>query len=211
MGILDTPKPILNQDVFTKDETKMRPEVRLYILKHIYSFLGPGKLAGIFMLGSMADRKYNEKSDIDINLVLKPGLDRENIKDYIKQFSYTKLPGTDHEIGYYVQNYSEANYADYATHGVYDLVKDSWAKKPLAYEYYRDPNEEYKNELRYAKMFFNTFKNKTKEQKLQIIKKLSEERKKAYSFGWGVPKNSQQNILYKVMERALGLRFEKIQ
>jgi hypothetical protein len=209
MGILDTPKPILNQAVFTEDETRMRPEVRLHILKHIYSFLGPGKLSGIFMVGSMADRQYNSESDIDINLILQPGLDKENIKDYVKQFNYTRLPGTKHEIGYYVQNYSETNYAEHAKYGVYDLIKDTWAKKPLPYDFYRNPYEKYRDEIRYAKLFFATLKNSSKEEKAKIIEELKNKRKTAYGFGWGTPRDSQQNILYKVIERMLGFRIEK--
>jgi predicted nucleotidyltransferase len=106
MSLLDKPKINLSPALFMENE-KMRPDVRIYIFEDINSFLQPGTIAGVYLLGSMAGRQYNEESDIDIELVLRPGLKRENYKEYVKKFNGRLLPGTKHPINYYVTGFSE--------------------------------------------------------------------------------------------------------
>jgi len=86
VSLLDKPQKTLCKHIFTFDE-KMRPEVRLYVLKDIFNILDPKLISGIYFLGSLAGRQYTQTSDMDINIILMPGLDRRDFKEYVKQYN----------------------------------------------------------------------------------------------------------------------------
>lgn len=122
MSLFDEPKELLNPALFTSEE-EMRQDIRIYILNDINSFMVQHSMTGVFLLGSMAGRQYSSESDIDINLVLRPKLRREQVKERVKEFSGRLLPGTDHPINYYVQNFVETNFEG-AEYAVYDLIRN---------------------------------------------------------------------------------------
>ena len=208
MSLLDKPQKTLCKHIFTFDE-KMRPEVRLYVLKDIFNILDPKLISGIYFLGSLAGRQYTQTSDMDINIILMPGLDRRDFKEYVKQYNHRPLHGTLHEVGYYVQNYSKPSY-HLAEFGVYNLIEDRWESLPRPYEEIRDPDERFFSEIAFAKMILNTFTHLNEETKKAFIKELAENRKTAYKNSWGTPRESQENILYKYIEKSLGKRLEKL-
>ncbi|MBC8550366.1 MAG: nucleotidyltransferase domain-containing protein [Candidatus Brocadiales bacterium] len=198
MSLFDQPQKCLNPALFTADE-KIRDDARLYIFEDVNKILQPGTVVGLYLLGSMAGRQYNENSDIDINLILRDGLDRENYKDYVKSKNERMLPGTTHPINYHVQNYTVPKYEATAEYAVYDLLHDTWAVPPKPYESIRNPEEEYRDEIRYSKMYAKSLKYK--HDMLTLHEDLEKGRKQAYYFGWGTPRESQQNILYKYIEK----------
>jgi len=199
MSLFDLPKKNLSPVLFGPNE-KMKPEVRLYIVQRLYNIFGVGNISGIYLLGSMAGRQYNETSDIDINVILRPGLDREVIKEYVKTFNGAPLPGTKHPVNFHVQNYVEPNFED-AEYAVYDIIANEWVVPPKKYEEIRNPYQEFKEEIDYAKMFRWVWK--TAKNREELLKRLEALRKMVYSIGWGTPRELQQNILYKYVEHFL--------
>lgn len=199
MSLFDQPKDILNPALFDNAEF-IKPEIRLYIFEHINSFMPLGSLIHIFILGSIIGRQYNETSDIDINLVLNSKYKRETWKEYVKKHNGYLLPGTKHPINYYVANSHEPDFSA-SEYAVYNLIKDCWAIPPKAYKDIRNPNIEFSDELRYAKFYSKIFDYLSDIEDQALFKLLEKNRKKVYSFGWGTPRESQQNILYKYVEK----------
>jgi len=198
--MFDQPSRHLNPALFTAEES-MLPAVRKYIFDDINKILTPGMVVGVYLLGSMAGRQYGDTSDIDINLVLKQNLNRNDHKEHVRKYNERMLPGTTHPVNYHVQDYSEASYEGNSEYAVYDLLRDAWAVPPKAYEKIRDPQEEFRDEIRYSKLKATTLKYNHNKQLLHD--RLEKGRKTAYSTGWGTPRESQQNILYKYIESIL--------
>lgn len=198
MSLFDRPSPKLSPVLFGEDE-KIRIEAQTYILEDINKILQPGTVVGIYLLGSMAGRQYNDQSDIDINLILRDRLRKADYWEYVKTKNGRFFPGTEHPINYFLQEYSEAKYAETAEYAVYDILGDTWAKHPKKFEDIRDPKEEFRAELRFGNLFKKIYNYKHDPDALNEL--LERQRKEAYAFGWGTPRESQQNILYKLIER----------
>jgi len=199
MSLFDQPLAQLSSALFTSDE-KLRADVRAYIFEDINKILTPGIVVGVYLLGSMAGRQYGDSSDVDINLIFREGFDIEGSKKYVKSKNERMLPGTSHPINYHLQNYGIMTWEG-AEYPVYDLVRDVWAVPPKLYKDIRDPREEFRNEITYAKLYAKSLNHK--HDKLKMYEDLEKGRKDAYYFGWGTPRESQQNILYKYMEKLI--------
>ena len=197
MSLFDNPRRKLNSYLFDENE-KMLPGFRTYIFNRINEMLDPGSAGGIFLLGSMAGRQYNDDSDIDINIILRERLRREALKEHVKTFDGQMLAGTTHPINFYIQDWSTTNFAETAEYAVYDILRDVWAVPPKTFGEIRDPKEEFKSELRYAKQYSKLFSRANTD---DLFERIERRRKEAYAFGWGTPRESQQNILYKYIER----------
>ncbi len=200
MSLFDAPKEYLSPALFTADN-KIKKDVLIYIFEDINKILTPGTVVGVYLLGSMAGRQYSDDSDIDINLVLRQNLKRDDYKEYVKTKNERLLPGTSHPINYHVQDYSEPNYAGTSEYAVYDLLRDTWAVEPKPYEEVRDPKEEFRDEIRYSRLHAKMLNYNYDKDKLHD--RLERDRKQVYSFGWGTPRETQQNILYKYIEKIL--------
>ena len=123
MSLFDKPKVHLSVDVFTKQE-KMKSAVREHIFSLIQKAIPEGVVSAIYFIGSMAGRQYNEESDIDINIILKPLLSRDDYKEPAKLLNGTFLPGTNHPINFYVANYSPKENMVNSDYAVYDMIED---------------------------------------------------------------------------------------
>jgi len=197
MSLFDPPREHLLPAIFTPDD-KMRPDFRIYILTDLQHIMDTSIISYIYMLGSSAGRQYNDESDIDIDIVLKKGFSREDYKEYLKKYSGRFLPGTKHPISYHVQDYSEPHFQD-AEYAIYDLLSGDWVVPPKKLKDIRDPHKEFEEELRYAKFYSDIYKYRHNDQYLHDL--LEQRRKNAYSTGWGTPRDSQQNILYKYITK----------
>jgi predicted nucleotidyltransferase len=193
MSLLDKPQIHLVPQMFNPDET-MRQDFREYVLTSIDRMVPKGTVVGVYLLGSSAGRQYNEKSDIDINLILADGLELDNFKEYIKSFNERPYPGTERPINYHAQEYSEPTYRETSEYAVYNILDDCWEVRPKAYGDIQDPEKKFKTELDYARMYARLLKEYDHEA-------LERDRKAVYSLGWGTPRDLQQNILYKFIER----------
>ncbi len=197
MSLLDAPKENLSPALFGIDN-KLHPEAREYLLNLVSKAFPGGVIYKVYLLGSMAGRQYNEFSDIDLNLILHPDLQRGDFKERGKEYNGTFLPGTNHPITLYTQNYSTSGFSD-AEYAVYNITDDAWAVMPKEYKNIRLPQNEFRDELRYAKHYTKIFDYAHHDQDLFDF--LEKKRKMSYGFGWGTPRESQQNILYKYIEK----------
>jgi predicted nucleotidyltransferase len=123
MSLLDTPQKRLNPFIFDENE-RARPEFRDYILSSIAKFMPPETVKHVLLLGSMAGRQYSDTSDIDINVVLAEGYDREDYKEIGKLYSEVFYLHSTHPVNYHIGNYADpANFAD-AEYAVYDIINN---------------------------------------------------------------------------------------
>lgn len=114
----------------------VRKKLLLNVKKFIeFSDLHTINFSDIILTGSMANYNYNDKSDIDIHIVLdftQLSEDKEFVKDYLKVKSMLwtdNIPVSisGHYIEYYFQDLADTHHSS----GVYSLYKDKWVRKPL--------------------------------------------------------------------------------
>lgn len=226
MSFLDTPKTQLNKDIFNKNN-RIRKDVLEEIKTFLYRIVPNGAINHLYLLGSMAGYQYNDESDIDILVILNDGYDREVYHKKKKLIPTMYLSNTLHEITFFFQNLSDPKFED-SKFGVYDITNDVFIIEPHVVEY--DPKEKFKEQMWYAEKILDRINELVEEykkdqedlEKLQInseayknklreiaedseklvgwMRKLDQDRKVAYYGGWGIPRESQQNITYKMFE-----------
>jgi hypothetical protein len=196
----------------------------------------------LIYIGSSAGLQYNEKSDIDIQVMMKIPPGREGSNELLEYHKLVKfhnnsmdyLTNTDHPINYFVLPEFEMNYSDEAW-SIYLIVnfdtgeEDIWLRPYRKLEDIKDISAIAGNELQYASMYASMLRNRVNELSKDVkdLKSLSGEdikaklrevdsdiedliyqysrvdrgRKLQYSSGWGIPKLSPANLLYKFLER----------
>jgi len=223
MGIFDKPKKILDSSVW--ENNKLRPDVRLYILKRLESLttIKPVKFIQITFIGSTAGYQYSESSDIDIQVILHPQYD--DLQQFYHQVFKTTngqfLPGTVHPINFFILTSpaAESLNKDRLTVG-YDLITDEWIKKPK-----RPTHEElYQFELNDPVFKLQAediarqlaqYKRRPNAQELEdiagIYQRIDTDRKTMFQHpsGHGGSK-SYANAMYKYLENLYGSKLEKL-
>lgn len=216
MSLFDSIKQNLTSDLW--ENGKLKKEARDEILGKLFiCFPNKEEIAHLFLLGSMTGYQYNDESDVDVNVVL-VSKDREERLKWHQFFKTYKplLTNTLHPISYFAESYHQPNFQD-AKFGVYNILKDEWEVKPTRPE--REPDISFRDEIRFAKMMEYRWEEiwdemlqgiaEQDQDKVErsivglqnIADKLDRERKSAYSVGWGAPRESLQNVLYKFFEK----------
>lgn len=132
MSILDPLQPTLNKALWNEDLT-LRPVVREYILKKLYSIIPFPMVKKVNIIGSNTGYQYNSKSDVDINVFI----DREffnsleNPRSLANAISDMHLPGTLHPINFFFVPYIiKHKQSEDGFFGVYNVLGDSWDIPP---------------------------------------------------------------------------------
>lgn len=227
MSFLDPVKETLNPEIFN-EKGRFRADRLDEIKTLLYRLVPEGGVHKLIMLGSMAGYQYGDKSDIDVMVILNKGYDREVFHTRKKKAPKAFLPGTEHEVTFFFQDYQENPRFEDAKFAVFDLDENLFLADPVKVEY--DPKEKFKEQMWFAgkildkinaiaeeykadKEDLNKLHNKTPEYRAKLreiqdgaeklvgwFRKLDEDRKTAYYGGWGTPRESQQNITYKMFE-----------
>ncbi len=114
-----------------------------------------------YILGSITGYKYRDTSDIDINLILKPGITKDEVtKIHLGSRDFNGQLSRDggHPINFFIKPYyAPSSWSGY-TFGVYDILNDHWKKLPPEDNTgIRDPKEQFPLELMIAGMFSRRF------------------------------------------------------
>lgn len=244
-GLLDSPKDELAPDVWQKDQT-LRPEIKKQLYDRIHQIIDPEKVKHMFVIGSITGYKYSDKSDIDVNVSIKP-FDHSIAKTHLtKSINGKVAKGTKHPINFFlsewrddtIENYSEVPW------GVYSVPQERWVSTPGNPESVRDPQDEFKFELVLARSaarrwnkYIEDWQEDAKEYRKMkrkidnphdprlisqkeeikmgrkrlkdIVRNLDANRKMSYAVGWGVPRSTEQNIIYKYIEHGKHSRLFK--
>jgi len=227
MSFLDPPKERLNPELFEADMT-FRPDRFDELKEYLFRMMPEHQIDNLFLLGSNAGYQYSDKSDVDVMVMLTPDADRDALHTKKKKIPVTYLVGTEHEVTFFFQKYiPELNFED-AAYAVYDLSNDRFLVPPSKALY--DPKEKFSQQIWFASKIITSIINLAKEyendkkdlQKLKRktpayqaklrelrddaeklagwFRKLDRDRKTAYWGGFGIPRESQQNITYKMFE-----------
>lgn len=233
-GLLDTPHDELAPDVWEKDRT-LKPHIKRQIQEQLYSVLPEDHVKQIFIIGSITGYKYEDDTDIDVNVATDP-YDEGTGKTYLtRKINGETAIGTDRPINYFVSEWRDDTIENYSkvAFGVYSATQDKWISSPGSPKGLRDPKEEFWIELKIARAIARKFERYVKDWKKDIreyermkrkgvtghalhsqkteiemgrerlkdiIRQADEERKMAYAVGWGVARNSEENLIFKYLE-----------
>lgn len=215
MGLFTRPKDYLDPSIFTEDNI-IKNEIANKIKAWIYTVVPKSEIYRMFVIGSIVGYKWDLDSDIDVNVVLsEASLGSAHWHNIVKQKNGATLQGTNHTLNIFVQDFHEPNWDD-AIFGVYDLDNNEWVNDPEEPTSLPNPFTDNKIDIIYAKQrmrqldgIFASMREAYAQgldvkQYLkaagQIFLELDTDRKVAYSMGWGTPRYSAENIIFKYME-----------
>ncbi len=145
---------------FWKD-SKLSPKVRKNLLQIAQDFLSfvkikKLKIVDIVFTGSLANYNYNERSDVDVHIVLDLSRFEKN-EDFIEEYLQSRklLWNQDHDVliyGFPVEVYPENKNKIDITTGVFSLLKNKWIHQPKDVKIEYDEtklNEKYVNIVTY--------------------------------------------------------------
>lgn len=219
MGIFTRPKEYLDPEIFDNNNVLLE-KVRNLILARCYEVVNKEEISQLYMIGSIVGYKWEFDSDIDINVILTPESKGSAFWHTIaKETNGYILKGTKHPINLFMQDYRSPDWSD-ASFGVYNILSNKWEIPPESPTLQPNPFIDNKIDILFAKMrikqvesLMQTLKKVYYEEKdmvatkqylaelAQIYKELDKDRKTAYSMGWGIPRYSAENIIYKYLDK----------
>lgn len=175
------------------DGDRLKPSVRKLLIDVIENVTKypVTKFKKALIIGSMLGYQYNDRSDIDVTLILSEDLDEQvlELKELTKAFNGYKLPGTDHPINIFILRSFRELRPESLTAG-YDVTNDEWVKRPslpthqertrfdLEMPYLKLRNSELKRQLR--QMVQNPHKEQEAIEVAKEFARLDRARKWAY-------------------------------
>lgn len=169
-GMFDPISTELSVDMW--EGFNLKKEVKDIILARLSKIL-PYSLdvfSSITLIGSMLGYQYNDGSDIDIGIQLKPEHDELflSIKEICKATNGWNLPGTKHPINFFPSVSARLFRLENLTAG-YDLLNDVWIKLPSKPTY----SEQHQYDM--SMPYLNLRKNELKRQLNQLVKNPNKE------------------------------------
>lgn len=153
------------------DGTKLKPQIRYKLLKFAdtwaeFARIPKELIQDVIMIGGNANYNYNDKSDIDVHIIIdryKLSGSREMIDEYLqdKKVLWT-LTHNVKILGYSIEPYAQDSHAQYPVNqGVYSLKRDRWIQMPNKgnYDWQHDPALK-KKVLFYVRLVDDMIKNK---------------------------------------------------
>jgi hypothetical protein len=183
-SVLDYVREDLDQNIWLieDEEVKLLPEIRTQILDVVGSALDDfdipeSALEGLFVYGSILTNQYNNKTDVDVRVLLNkevmddlfPGVSGDDIFEYLEdQLHGIKLGDTEHPLGCSIVIEGEQDELGRTEHdAVYDVIADKLIKGPAEVED-TDPEKEFTEEryqveviMEYLDELLRDAKNKT--------------------------------------------------
>lgn len=140
-SILDPERSSLSPLLFTGvGETALKKEVQTQILSRIAMLSKHVVVIDYMLIGSILTRRYTDKSDIDINILVSAS-DHNiyNIRDISIKLSGTPVRGTEHPIDLHVLNSkSDFDNANDSAEAVFDISKNKFIRKPIEKPFHID-------------------------------------------------------------------------
>lgn len=227
MGIFTPPKAHLDPELFDEKE-QLLPKVREYLLHRTYTIIPENEVEHVFILGSSIGHTWSSDSDIDLNVVLAEGSrEVEYWHPIVKKTNGYIMPSSRHPINLFVQNYHESDWSE-VDFEVYDLTNNEWVKPPIDPSLLPNVMKDNPIEMILAKHKLAEIKDISRElvraytkwrisdyqteyysevamylkQLARIFTELDQDRKLYYQYGWGVPRYSPANIIFKFIDKA---------
>jgi hypothetical protein len=174
------------------------------------------------LLGSNVTHQYNERSDIDVNVMAIKGESFDDWHKIFKDFNNRPnlLPGTEHPINFYFQEYVSPSKLEGWDNslGAYDIMFNKWLKHPAHFERIGDPKETYAQEITYVSMMMRMVESEVHaiRQAIKIndepkalnslkvlqrfFKQLDQKRKDSFRYSGGSPSTRVDNLIFKMIQ-----------
>lgn len=198
--------PLLwNGDVL---DTKVRNSL-VRITKKFIEFLGVKvRIKDVILTGSMANYNWNEKSDIDVHVIV-DHRDMDGDEDLVSEFFTAKktiwnskysIRVKGHDVEMYVQDVDANLFAE----GVYSIAKKQWVKKPEKKEGKLDINTAKIKAASIIDMIDGLDKVKDDEKRLRRIERIKDKLKNMRSIGLSTPSGelSAENLAFKILRNS---------
>ena len=226
MGLFTKPKHILCPDLFDR-QNNLLGYVRSELLDWVYSIIPETEVHSIILLGSSIGYKWEDDSDIDLQVMLtETSLGRDHWFPIAKSAPRQMLAGTAHlltimPLGYFVSDFTDFIFE------AYDITNNKWIVPPLDPKKLPNPFEENKTDIIFARLredeikmaiqrlarAYRTWKltgdpewaeelDRVEQEIAMIFFEIDRQRKMSYNFGWGTPRYSSENIIFKYIEHA---------
>lgn len=197
----------LNQEIWTDDV--IIPEIKKILLKNAIEFIKFAKLDkfkfnDIIITGSMANYSWNDKSDIDLHIVMNTNeisSDSELVQEYLdtKKSIWNKNINpklNNHDIEIYVQDINEPHKST----GVYSLTNETWIKKPIKQMIVIDREIITKKTNDIIRTIDNIIENNNKKEIVPLIKSIFDKLKKYRKIGLNRDgEYSTENLVFKLL------------
>jgi predicted nucleotidyltransferase len=204
--------PIWGKDLLLKEPIREQIMEGVRMFEEIHG----AKVAAIYLLGSVASYKWTDSSDIDVNMaIVEPTAEMKNLKS-IKALSGQVAHGTPHNINFFMSTWNPDILKILAESplGAYDVLNNRWLSMPPRPETFRHPRDEFGHILHGAHLTHRIFNKKMQSWReatglaKQLIfddlkyftREMDGKRKAQYNHGWGVPRYSANNVLFKTLD-----------
>jgi predicted nucleotidyltransferase len=134
-SVVDIPRNTLDPTVFSFPESGLpvlQSAIKEQIIRDIQRLSSIFPISDFYIIGSILTRRYNENSDIDVNVELDSRgiideLSTNTILKALKRVNGKLATGTTHPINYYIMR---EEYDLDKTDAAYDVLSDKWIKIP---------------------------------------------------------------------------------
>jgi len=157
-GVLDTPKKTLAPGIWGPGGN-IHDRVRDQILETLFRNLIPkDKVLKVLIMGSITGYKYNDLSDVDVNVEI---IDPTDITPALharrKKLNGRLILGTNHPVNYFLSLPTMASSFKDRQFGVYNLTNSTWLSAPRTQKNLRDPNIQYNLEMIVGRLIAKQF------------------------------------------------------
>lgn len=215
-SVVSEPKQELNPHVWV--DGKLNPELRKDMLEDLTSLFEPERIKEALILGSLTGYRYSDDSDVDVNVAIADLPDEKSKTHYTRDtINGQYIPGTQHDVNYFLQNWEEGYKENFQglDFGVYDVIEDEWITPPNDME--KLPHKfTHQQDMTWSRMLaqelfrnLDRYKADTPDSSnayqdlLDTVEGIDRARKQAYGSGWGVPRYSEGNMVFKMFEDKL--------
>lgn len=211
---LELPAPKLQielcQDLWNGE--KLDPRVKeslMRIAKKFIEFLGVNvAVKDIILTGSMANYNWNEKSDIDIHVLVDHN-DMDSNEELVSEFFTAKktiwnskysIKVKGHDVEMYVQDVAENLFAE----GVYSIARNEWVKKPERKSVTLDVNTAKIKAASIIDMIDGLDGVKDDEKRLRRIERIKDKLKNMRAIGLSTKSGelSAENLAFKILRNS---------
>jgi len=219
MGLFSTKKATLSKELFSLDG-RIKSSAQDIILSKLSDIIPTQLFYRIWLTGSMIGLRYEDDSDIDVQVQINDASKVDYYSTEAKVFNRSGLNVLigKHPVSYFVLPKIETN--DYSNlTGAFDLANNKWIKHAI------DNPPGLEKEIEQSSAYLGLLTREVGRQIEQmkanptideaedvsdLYRQLDQDRKATYESGVGIPRFSPANIAYKTVEKEYGEVPERI-
>lgn len=222
MSIFDNPRAQLNPKIWNGQSPN--PHVHSQVSEHLKQLLKrvypEEKIFSLTLIGSNVGYQYSDTSDIDVQVMGIPGETFDTWHKIFKDFNNTPnlFPNSEHTINFFWQEFRPAIPDWENSLGAYDLIRNTWLKKPIPPQILMHIAKTKQTVIQYAEMYIKMIRDEIEavaaardrddhsrlryhlSNLYRLFKQLDVDRKTSYSIGTGSKSLQDPNVIFKFVE-----------